>query len=396
MVLEGLKVVDFSAYIAGPGAAGILADWGAEVIKVEPFNGDPMRAMVSLGPDGVNPPFDLDNRGKRSVSFDIGHPDGLGLLMELVDRADVFLTNLRPVALEQLGIDPDTLLGRNPRLVVASITGFGHHSPHRDRPSYDIGGFWARSGGAACHAVDGAPPPTLRGGYGDHLTASGLADGIAAALYERHTSGRGQHVTTSLARTGMYGIAQDFHVLQRAGTTFPVGVTREHASNPMLNSYCASDGRWFWLLGLQPDRQWASVLAAIERPDLSDDERFTSLLTRRANAAALIEVLDAAFATLTRDEWEQRFVEHGVWYEPVLTVPEAFTDDVIAAAGAFIEIDTDQGPVPAIATPIDFSRTAQGPVQVAPGLGDDTDEVLAELGYDTERIIEMKVAGAVL
>ena len=394
--MSGVRVVEVAAWVAAPAAGMILADWGADVIKVEPFNGDPARGIVTLGPLGINPPFEFDNRGKRSIAIDVGTPDGLSVLLELVAQADVFITNLRPTTLESLAIDPDHLLARFPSLVYASVTGFGHASPHRDRPSYDIGGFWARSGGAASHTVEGTPPPTLRGGYGDHLTAMTLAGGIAAALFERQGNGRGRHVTTSLARVGVFAVGQDFNVKQRAGITFPMGNPREAAGNPMLNSYQAGDGRWFWLLGLQPDRHWPTVLAAIERLDLADDERFASLAERRLHSRELIKELDATFATRTRDDWEARFVEFGVWYEPVLSIGEALADPVIEGTGAFIDVASVDGSIPGVATPVDFAGSVSIPSLPVPDHGQHTDEILQELGHDWDTIIQWKIGGAVL
>ncbi|MCU1368194.1 MAG: hypothetical protein JWN39_3833 [Ilumatobacteraceae bacterium] len=394
--MAGVRVIEVAAWVAAPAAGVILADWGAEVIKVEPFNGDPARGMVTLGPLGINPAFEFDNRGKRSIALDIATPDGLALLLELIAGADVLITNLRPGTLESLTIDPGTMLERFPTLVYASVTGFGHSSPHRDRPSYDIGGFWARSGGAASHTVDNEPPPTLRGGYGDHITAMTLAGGISAALFDRDRTGLGRHVTTSLARVGVYAVGQDFNVKRRADVTFPMGKPRDLAGNPLMNSYQAGDGRWFWLLGLQPDRHWPIVLAAIDRLDLADDERFASLADRRLHSRELIVELDAAFAACGRDEWEARFVEHGVWYEPVLSVGEALDDPIIQGTGAFIDVAGADGPIPGVATPVDFVGSAHAAPLPVPDHGQHTDAILQELGHDWDEIIEWKIGGAVL
>ncbi|MCU1396184.1 MAG: putative CoA-transferase [Ilumatobacteraceae bacterium] len=394
--MAGVRVIEVAAWVAAPAAGMILADWGAEVIKVEPFNGDPARGMVTLGPLGINPAFEFDNRGKRSIALDVSSPDGLAVLHQLVAEADVFITNLRPSTLESLEIDPDVMLERYPALVYANVTGFGHTSEYRDRPSYDIGGFWARSGGAASHTVEGMAPPTLRGGYGDHMTAMTLAGGIAAALFERQTNGRGRHVTTSLARVGTYAVGQDFTVKRRADVTFPMGQPREVASNPMLNSYQAADGRWFWLLGLQPDRHWPTLLAAIDRPDLAVDERFASLPDRRLHSRELIVELDAVFASRDRDEWEAMFVEHGVWYEPVLSIGEALDDPIIRSTGAFIDVAGPDGPIPGVASPVDFAGSAIPCVQPVPDHGQHTDEILLELGHDWDTIIDWKISGAVM
>jgi crotonobetainyl-CoA:carnitine CoA-transferase CaiB-like acyl-CoA transferase len=351
---------------------------------------------VTLGSDGINPAFELDNRGKRGMAMDVDTPDGHGVLLQLIERTDVFVTNLRPSTLEQWGIDPATLLERFPALVFANVTGYGNDGPYRDRPSYDIGGFWARSGSAFAHTVEGQAPPTLRGAYGDHMTAMSLAAGVAAALFERERTGQGRHVTTSLVRTGVYSIGQDTNVMLRAGITFPMGVPRESAGNPMLNSYRASDSRWFWLLGLQPDRHWPTVIGAIDRPDLLTDTRFATMADRRAHAAELVAELDAAFALKTRDQWEAIFAEHGVWYEPVLSIAETVVDPIITAAGTFIEVPGARGPMPAVATPVDFTGSPIAPLRPPPDLGEHTDEILLDLGHDWDRIIEWKTAGIIL
>lgn len=394
--MQGVKVLEVAAWIAAPAAGCILADWGADVVKVEPFNGDPFRGIVTLGPEGMNPAFELDNRGKRGVAMNVATPEGQAILLELIERADVFVTNVRPTTLEGWGIDPASLLEQYPSLIYANVTGFGHDGPHRDRPSYDLGGFWARSGSADSHTVVGQAPPTLRGAYGDHMTAMALAGGIAAALFERGRTGRGRHVTTSLVRTGVYSVGQDTNVMLRAGITFPMGAPRDVAGNPMLNSYRASDGRWFWLLGLQPDRHWKTVLGAIDRLDLLTDNRFATLADRRVHAAALVAELDAAFATRTREEWIAVFAEHNVWHEPVLSIGEAVHDPIVAGSGAFIEVPGSHGPMPAVATPVDFPGSPIRPLRPPPDLGEHTDEVLLELGYDWDRIIEWKTAGVVL
>lgn len=394
--MSGVRVLEVAAWIAGPATGGILADWGADVIKVEPCTGDPLRGILTLGEQSINPVFELDNRGKRSIAIDISTPPGLAILLSLVARTDVLLTNFRPSALTRLRIDPALLLERFPRLIYASVTGYGHESEHRNRPSYDLGGFWARSGAAAAHTVADQAPPTLRGGFGDHITASTLAGGIAAALFERERTGRGRHVTTSLIRTGVYAVSQDFNVKQRVGITFPTGTTRAVAGNPMMNSYRSSDDKWFWLLGLQPDRQWPLVMQAIGRQDLVHDDRFASLADRRANAAVLITELDATFATRTRDEWEACFSEYDIWYEPVLSIEEAIDDPIVAASGAFIEMPGRSGPIPSVASPVDFVGSALTVSRPTPELGEHTDDILVELGHDWDQIVQWKIDGAVL
>ena len=207
--MEGIRVVELGVWVAGPCAGMILADWGAEVIKVEPPGGDPYREIfsVSAGVDvETNPPFEMDNRGKRSITVDISKPEGAAIVADLAAEADVFVTNARVPALERAGLDYEDLAARNPRLIYARVTGFGEDGPDRDRAAYDVGAFWARAGVVASLTPDGSEPPFQRGGMGDHLTGLALASGIAGALYAREKTGRGQMVSTSLLRSGTAGL----------------------------------------------------------------------------------------------------------------------------------------------------------------------------------------------
>jgi crotonobetainyl-CoA:carnitine CoA-transferase CaiB-like acyl-CoA transferase len=220
VILDGIRVVELGVWVAGPSAGGILADWGADVIKVEAPAGDPGRRMlaVTVGhgrPD--SPPFDLDNRGKRSVVLDLTQPPAREACGRLIATADVFLTNLRPDAVARLGLGPDALLPENPRLVYASVTGYGRTGPEAHRAGYDVGAFWARTGLAATAANPDQPPPGVRGGVGDHVTGITTAAGIVAALFHRERTGRGQLVETSLLRAGIYCLGWDHSILLRFG-----------------------------------------------------------------------------------------------------------------------------------------------------------------------------------
>ena len=212
MLLEGVRVVEMGMWVAGPAAGGILADWGADVIKIEPPKGDPMRDVfraISGMALASNPPFNQDNRGKRSVVIDARTDAGRELVQKLIREADVFLTNYRPNALKRLGIDYDTLSELNPGLVYGSVSGYGLDGPDRDRPGYDIGSYWARSGIAHLLTIPGQDPVASRGGFGDHVTALNAVGGILAALYHKQRTGEGQLVEVSLLRTAIYTIGWD-------------------------------------------------------------------------------------------------------------------------------------------------------------------------------------------
>ena len=371
-MLENYRIIELGVWVAGPAAAGVLADWGAEVIKVESPEGDPMRRMLQVivgHGEPQSPPFDLDNRGKRSVVLDLKEQSGRDTLHRMVAEADVFLTNLRVDALERLGFGPDQLLEANPSLVYALVTGYGTEGPDADRAGYDVGGFWARTGVAATLAPEGQPPPNIRGGFGDHATALAMLSGILGALLEREHTGRGQLVETSLLRTGMYCLGWDLGMQMRFGR-LAAPRPRTEEINPLVNCYSASDGKWFWLLGVESQRHWPNVCRAIGREDLLEDERFVDARGRRHNAGACIAALDAAFAQDTRDVWIARFDEHGVWWAPVFTPEEVVNDPQAIAAGAFVDVPAGDGAPAhrAVASPVTF-HAGTPPVGPVPGLG---------------------------
>ena len=376
--LAGYRVVELGVWVAGPAAGGILCDWGAEVIKVEPPSGDPMRSIFALAAGASeerNPPFDLDNRGKRSVVLDLRTEVGRKVLERLLATADVFVTNLRVDALERLGLGHVEVRERHPRLVYASVTGFGLDGPERDRAGYDVGAFYARSGFAASMTVGDVPPPALRSGKGDHVTGLAAAAGVLAKLLQRERTGEGGLVETSLLRTGMYTTGWELAIQQRFGKS-QAPEDRAANSTPLVNCYRTADGRWFWLLGLEADRHLPGVLRAIGRPELADDPRFASARDRRINARALIAELDLAFATRARDEWASVFAEHDVWWAPVQSLAEVVADPQARAAGAIITMATGEE---SVAPPAGFGErdVVARPV---PALGADTVEVLRELG----------------
>lgn len=393
--MEGIKVVEVGMWVAGPAAAGILADWGAEVVKVEPPDGDPFRGLLSGIVEHVNPPFELDNRGKRSVGLDLSTAEGRALAAELADGADVFVTNARPAALARAGLDHATLSARNPRLVYAHVTGYGLAGPERDRAAYDVGAFWSRAGVAAALTPDGVPLPYQRGGMGDHMAGLAAAGAVSAALFARERSGEGQLVSVSLLRIGMYLLGWDINMSARLGVpTTPMTVAAP--PNPMITGYTAGDGRRFWLLGLQADRLWPDLLRAIDRPEWATDPRYESMAARFANSAELVRELGEVFAARSLPEWGEIFDAEDVWWAPVQHAHEVVDDPQARAGGGFVAVPVEGSePIEMVATPIDFAGTPWSPRSTAPELGQHTEEVLLELGYDWDRIIELKELGAI-
>jgi crotonobetainyl-CoA:carnitine CoA-transferase CaiB-like acyl-CoA transferase len=378
--LEGVNVVECGVWVAGPAAGGILADWGADVIKIEPPTGDPARMFGRmLGIDDVSPPFEMDNRGKRSIVLDVTTDDGRRSAIELLSGADVFLTNVRPGALRRIGLDFDTVAAGNPRLVYGLITGYGEGGPDADRAAYDVAAFWARAGLAHLLTRPGDSPPFQRGGMGDHTAGMTLAAAVCAALVARERTGKGQLVTTSLYRQGAYTISFDLNTFLMTGHEIAIG-QRETMGNPCMNNYVAGDGRRFWIVGLQGDRHWPALCRAVGRHEWLTGPRFATGRSRAANATDLIAELDEIFVTKPLDEWAKVFAqEPDFFWSPINSIEDVIADEQFHAAGGVVYVPDGNGGAPMVATPADFHGTPWEPRSAAPSLGEHTEEILAEL-----------------
>lgn len=386
--LEDVRVVELGAWVAGPGAGGILADWGADVVKVEPPDGDPARNFGRmLGGDlPVNPVFELDNRGKRSVVLDLPQERGVDLVHRLVGEADVFLTNLRPAALGRVGLGPDETCSRHEGLVYAIITGYGLEGPDADKGAYDIAAFWARAGIAQSLRPPGAPLPFQRGGMGDHTVAMTGAAMVSAALVERMRTGRGQLVSTSLLRQGVYTIGFDVNVALMWGRTLGIG-SRSTMHSPVLNNYTASDGRSFWIVGLEGDRHWPALARAVGHPEWITDERFAGASDRAMHAAELIALLDDIFASRPLEAWASVFRhEPELFWSPVNSVDDVVADEQFLAAHSVVDVPDESGTLSMLATPVDFDGKPPEPRWRAPRLGEHTYDLLEQLGLDDDTI----------
>jgi crotonobetainyl-CoA:carnitine CoA-transferase CaiB-like acyl-CoA transferase len=389
-MLKGFKVIELASNIAAPGAAGMLADWGAEVIKIEHPSGDPQRyGFETLTPDGESPIFQLDNRGKRSVVLDIQTPKGHEALIRLIKTADVFLTNRRPRMLKKARIDWETLHKVNPRLIYASVTGYGLEGPEADLPGYDVAAYWSRAAVASIMIPKGEEPFALRTGIGDHTCSLATVSAIMTAAYEREKTGVGRLVETSLIRSGVYAVGSDMSVylrLRRLSSTRP----RKNSLQPLTNFYRSADGRWVCMMPKDTRKDWPKIAIAADREDLIDDPRFKSDRLRNTNCPELITILDEAFARLPYEEMARRFTEADLVWAPVQSPAQLAEDPQARAAGCFVETQDGQGGTfEAPAVPVRFPGEAESLRRPAPGLGQHTDEVLAELGFSAAEIAGM-------
>ena len=383
--LADLRVVELGVWVAAPSAAALLADWGAEVIKVEAPTGDPLRNVfgsIGIGGDLPNPGFALDNRGKRSIVLDLREQGDRRHLEDLLSTADVFVSNLRPDALDKLDLEPEETLRRHPHLVYCSVSGYGLHGEDRNRPTYDIGAFWARSGLSSQMAGGDGAPLNARGGVGDHITGLAALAGILAAVLQQRETGEGRVVEVSLLRTGAYVLGWDLGLQMELGKVAGAE-RRDRNQSPLMNPYRAADGKWFFFTGLEAERHIGAVCRALGRPELLDDERFASARAIRKNRVEVIALLDEIIAERPLSQWSERFDREGVWWAPVHSPAEVVVDPQLLANNGVVEVEG--GAMRSVNGPVTFSDVVADPARVVPKLGDHTAEVLEELSRGTAR-----------
>ena len=374
--IADLKVVEMGVWVAAPGASGILADWGADVIKVEAPGGDPMRGVfgaIGLADDLPNATYALDNRGKRSLVLDLREQADRARMESLLADADVFLTNLKPDVLDRFGLDAESTAARHSHLVYCAVTGYGLAGPDRDRPSYDVGAFWARSGLAHQLATDGEPL-NARGALGDHVTALSALAAILAGVLQQRTTGEGCIVETSLLRTGMYMLGWDYGLQTSLGKVARMEPRTEQQS-PLMNSYRTADDRWLFLTCLEADRHLPNVLTALGRDDLRTDERFADARALRRHKREVIAVLDAEFATRPLDAWAERLDAAGVWWAPVKSPAEVLEDPQVLANEGLVAVPdpVGDGHVVTVNGPVSFRGRPLRRTGPTPRLGEHPD-----------------------
>jgi formyl-CoA transferase len=393
---EGLKVLDCASFIAAPAAATILGDFGADVIKIEPPEGDPYRQLFvpfGFGPEGRNHGWELDSRNKRSLVLDLKQADGIGILHRLAAGADVFITNLPAPVRRRLRIDADTITGLNPRLVYASMTAYGEVGPEADKTGFDSTAYWARSGLMDLVKSDHAAPPARSvAGMGDHPSAMTLFAAISTALYQRERSGRGGVVSTSLLANGLWANAC-FVQARLFDAPLAPRPPRERSATPMTNLYRCRDGRWLNLVMLNEARQFVPLAQALDVPQLPGDPRFADPDARRANHVALIGILDERFAQRELAEWRERLDAAGVTFGVVGTLEDLLDDEQARASGALVPFEDAPGLT--VSSPLAIAGVDKRAPRVAPALGEHGPAILREAGFDDDDIARLRGLGVI-
>jgi len=397
-LFSGLKVVDCASYIAGPAATTVLSDFGADVVKIEPPGiGDPYRFLYKTPPNPAldeNYYWELTNRNKRSLCLDLKSPQAGEVIARLAKWADVFVTNYPPKVRRGLKVAYEDLSPLNPRLIYADITGYGEHGPEADKPGFDLTAFWARSGLMEFTRNAGSPPTIPIPGSGDHATAITLYAAIATALYRRERTGLGSNVSTSLIAEGAWMTGPWLHAALR-GAQFEI-LDRLTSKNPLGGeAFQTADGRWLILCLLSGDRDWPIFAKAVGREDLLGDQRFATGKDRAAHAEILVGELDRTFASRPLSDWKDVLDAARLAYGVVQIPAEIVSDPQLFANGIVVPMADDAaGESYTVSNPVTIREEAKVPPRRAPSLGEHSEEVLQELGFDAAQIGALQASGA--
>jgi crotonobetainyl-CoA:carnitine CoA-transferase CaiB-like acyl-CoA transferase len=395
-VFAGVKVLDVASFIAGPAAATVLSDFGAEVIKVEPPGLGDLQRMLSFVPPNpraeANYAWHLTNRNKRGMAIDLKSERGTEILERLVRWADVVITNYPHGTRERLHLGYEQVSAWNPRVIYADVTGFGDAGPDAHLPGFDLTAYWARSGLLAMTRDAGAPPTVPVPGSGDYATAMGLYSAIVTGLYVRERTGRGTSVGTSLLAEGVWATGT-LVAGALAGGEFYGPHDRKAPSNPLINPYQSSDGLWFMLVASPP--HWPALAKAVGHPELPEDPRFADPRSLVQNTRALAEILDTEFRSQPLSHWKEVLDAARITYGLVQTPEEAAHDPQLRANDIVVPLDGAGELEFTVSSPITVRGSSKVPAARAPQLGEHNDEILAELGFSTDEIDEFRAGGAI-
>jgi crotonobetainyl-CoA:carnitine CoA-transferase CaiB-like acyl-CoA transferase len=391
-LFSGLKVIDCASWIAGPAAATILSDFGADVIKVEPPGvGDPWRARGPIPGKDTDYYWQLTARNKRSLAIDLKHADGIAALHRLAASSDVFVTNFPLPVRDRLKLAPAHLMPLNPRLIYASFTAYGEEGEEAAKTGFDSTAYWARTGLMDQVRADAVTAPARSmPGMGDHPSATGLYAAIVTALYRREKTGLGGIVRSSLLQNGLWANACAVQT-RLFGEHVAHRPTREEAPNALANHYQTRDGRWFIMAMWNEQRQLRGFLSAIGREDLTADPRFATPDARKDNAADLVQVLDAEFAKRDLDDWRAILDSVGVTFGIVGTVNEVLDDRQMQDSGALVPFA--DGAHLTVSSPFHVDGVEKVPARRAPGIGEHGETVLREAGYFGDEIARLRALG---
>jgi crotonobetainyl-CoA:carnitine CoA-transferase CaiB-like acyl-CoA transferase len=395
-IFSGLKVVDLASFIAGPAAATMLSDFGADVIKVEPPQGELWRIAHKIPPQPISPEpyaWHLTNRNKRGMTVDLKSPRAGEIIERLVKWADVLIVNTPHPARKKLHLEYDDVVRWNPRLIYADVTGFGEKGPDAGLPGFDITAYWGRTSLLSQTRDAGAPPTWPVSGSGDHATAVGLFSSIVMGLYRRERTGQGSYVTTSLLAEGVWAAAVSIQGAL-AGAKFFGLHDRKSPPNPAMNVYRSADNEWFLLL-VTPDKLTA-LAGSIGRPEILTDARFNEPAKMVANAAQLTAILDETFAAQPMAHWREVFDQAHITYGAVAGPSDVINDPQLRANDIVVPIEGAGTKVTmTVSSPMQVHGVAKVPARRAPNLGEHNDEILRELGFDAAQIEKLHGGGAV-
>ncbi len=393
-MLEGLKVVEFATYVAGPSAAVVLADWGADVMKIESPAGDPTR-HVGANPEtgAASPVFEFENRGKRGIVLDISYPEGRAALLRILKDTDIFITNLRPGSMAKHRLDYESIRDELPKLIYASISGYGLQGDHVDQPAFDIAAFWTRGGYARATIPEGVEPFQPRNGAGDAVCALATVSAVLSAVIERGRTGKGKFIEASLTRAAVFALGWDFS-LQLKNGSYPHTQGRRTKINPASNYFKTKDDRWIVVLP-RGNSDWTMAAICANRPHIVADERFQTIALRTQNKEALLDELEAGFAEQTLEELAPKLKEVDMMWAPLQSLAEVTEDPYAHAAGCFIEVTDQLGATfKSPASPARFPGIVDRTFKNAPALGGDTRAILTEVGYSDDEIDKLIASGA--